>query len=467
MVQKVQKAERSGRGGKDKMLKESEASGAAVEPHDGQQVLEWGDLFAPEVPKTIRESGVSADVLLDLLLKMAHTAATFTTDGAVKRLCLATPIVNDLLDQLKRDRLIEALGEAGRFSYRYAITTHGRERAERLMEICGYVGPAPVSLQNYTKFLEWQLARLPHATPQGVAKAISDLVLPSETIEVAGLAGSSGRSLFVYGPPGNGKTSLGHMLHKALGGLIWVPHCIGVDTDIVRMFDPQTHEGMPIDVPKELAGRIDRRWMCSRRPFVVAAGEMTLESLDLAYSTGHRYYEAPVHMKANGGTFLLDDFGRQRVPPEKLLQRWIYPLEHQADYLTLQTGQKIRVPFRQMLIVSTNLEVNKVVDSAFLRRIGYRLRLDNPSEDDYAEIFRRYAADSKVTVPEGTIERLLKQYHAEERPIRACEPRDLIERARDICTFRNKELDLSKEILDLAWTGYFGERLDLDTPSAD
>jgi predicted ATPase with chaperone activity len=449
------------------MLKESEASGAAVQPHEGQRVLESGDLFAPETPKTVRDSGLSADVLLDLLLKMAHTAATFTTDGAVKRLCLSTPIVNELLDQLKRDRLIETLGESGRFSYRYAITTHGRERAERLMEICGYVGPAPVSLEDYTRFLELQLSRLPHATPQGVAKAISDLVLPEHVIEVAGLAGSSGRSLFVYGPPGNGKTSLGHMLHKALGGFIWVPHCIGVDTDIVRVFDPQTHEAMQLDLPKEFNGRVDRRWVCSHRPFVVAAGEATLESLDLAYSAGHRYYEAPVHMKANGGTFLLDDFGRQRVPPEKLLQRWIYPLEHQADYLTLLTGQKIRVPFRQMLIVSTNLEVNKVVDSAFLRRIGYRLRLDNPTEEDFAEIFRRYAAGCNATVPEGTVERLLKQYRAEERPIRACEPRDLIERARDICAFRDKELELSQEILDLAWTGYFGERLDLDTPSAE
>jgi len=327
----------------------------------------------------------------------------------------------------------------------------------RLLEISGYVGPAPVALDVYSAALEWQLARLPEVSAARVNAALSELALPEHAIQIAGLARASGRSLFIHGPPGNGKTTLAHLLHNALEGYLWVPHCIAIESNIIRVFDPRCHEAAELDLPPEVKRRLDRRWVCIRRPFVVVAGEMTIDTMELSYSAAHGYYEAPLHVKANGGTFLLDDFGRQRVEPRLLLNRWTFPLEHGTDYLTLQTGQKVALPFRQMLIVCTNLHPNTVMDPAFLRRIGYRMLLDDPTPALYTQIFKQYAARCEVDVPPGVIEFLLLRHRAEKRPLRSCEPRDLIERARDICHYRGHPLELSQSIFELAWEGYFGE----------
>jgi hypothetical protein len=316
-----------------------------------------------------------------------------------------------------------------------------------------------VSLESYSSALELQLAALPRVTPAQVSGALSELVLPPHVADVAGLAASAGRSLFLHGPPGNGKTSLGHLIHESLRGEFWIPHCVAVDSDIIRIFDPQSHDQVVPNTSGELAGRLDRRWVRIRRPLIVAAGELTIDALDLSYSRERGYYEAPIHLKANGGTFLLDDFGRQRVEPLRLLNRWVFPLEHGFDYLTLRTGQKIAVPFRQMIIVCTNLDPHVVMDAAFLRRMGYRLRLGSPTPESFARIFRLHAAKCKAAVPDSLIDWLIARYEREGRPLRGCEPRDLIDRARDFCVFHGRPFELSEEILDLVWTGYFGEQL--------
>jgi len=302
-------------------------------------------------------------------------------------------------------------------------------------------------------------------TAQEIASAISNLVLSDTAVEIAGLAGSSGRSLFLYGPPGNGKTTLAHLLHTVLKGSLWVPHCIGVGSDIIVVFDPETHRRAESELPRELSGQVDQRWVRARRPFVIAAGELTLDALELSYSPG-RYYDAPMHMKANGGTFVIDDLGRQRIAPQDLLNRWLFPLENRADYLTLQNGRKLRVPFRQLLVFSTNLDPNAALDGSFLRRMGYRLRVGNPDAAAYAEIFGRYAADCAASVPPGLVEGVLERYRLEHRPMRSCEPRDLIERARDICAYRGIPLQLTHEVMEFAWTGYFGERAELEAEGA-
>jgi hypothetical protein len=418
-------------------------------------------LFAPEAPFTLSETGIEPEVLSDLFLKLAHTVASFTTEWAVKNLCLPLPIINDLLEQLRRDKLVEILGDAGRFGYRLAITDRGRERAAQVIEICGYVGPAPISLEEYSAALDWQLAHLPEVTTREVAAALADLVLSDAAVEIAGLAGSSGRSLFLYGPPGNGKTTLAHLLHSALSGRIWIPQCISVGRDIIIVYDPETHRRAPIDLPRDVVARADQRWVCIERPLVIAAGELTLEALELAYGPG-RYYDAPMHVKANGGTFVIDDLGRQRIAPQQLLNRWLFPLENRADYLTLQNGRKVRVPFRQLLVFSTNLDPNAALDGSFLRRMGYRLRIGNPSAAEYTQIFHRYGDRCQATTAPGLIDGLLERYRIEKRPMRSCEPRDLIERARDICSCRGVPLQLSPEVMDLAWTGYFGEQEDLE-----
>lgn len=413
----------------------------------------------PQAPTSLAETGIDPEVLHDLALKLAHTIAQFDTGLAANRLTLPASLMVELLERLRAEKLIEVLGGASPFNYRYRITQRGRERAEWLMAICGYVGPAPVSIASYAEAMEAQCARMPAVTRDDVATALADLVLPEETVELAGLAASSGRSLLLYGPPGNGKTTLGRLLHRALRGDLWIPHCLGIENQVVRIFDRHCHTEVDGQLPADRQQRYDRRWVRVRRPLVVVGGELTLADLDLIHDAARRYYEAPLHVKANGGIFLLDDFGCQKTPPGALLNRWIVPLEQRIDYLTLATGQQIQVPFRNMLVVSTNLDVHQVMAPGLLRRMGYRIDLEDPPPERYARIFAEYAARCGLDVPAGLVESLLARYRAEERPLRACEPRDLIERVRDICAYRGQPAALTKDAVGLAWAGYFGNEM--------
>jgi hypothetical protein len=430
---------------------------AAFGPEDSPhlpRMVAAGATLSPQAPTSLRATGVDPAVLADLALKLAYTAAQFTSEWAATRLCLPLPLIHELTEQLRGDRLLEVLGQAGPLNYRYAISQRGRERAARLLEISGYVGPAPVSLPSYAALLAWQVARFPRVSPEAVAAALGGLVLAADAVQVATLAVSSGRSLFVFGPPGNGKTTMGRMLHDALQGDLWVPHCIAIDGNMIRVFDPQWHR--PADPAPEPAGPFDHRWVRVRRPLIILGTDITLDSFELTYSPGLRSYEAPLHFKANGGTLMIDDFGRERLDPRELLNRWITPLEEQTDYLTLQTGQKVRVPVRHLLVIATNLDPATVMDPAFLRRMGYRLLLGQPTPERYAAIFEAYAARGQVAVSPGLVGRVLDRYRAEGRDLRGCEPRDLIERARDICSLRGQPPQLTDEVLDLTWRGYFG-----------
>jgi predicted ATPase with chaperone activity len=422
--------------------------------------------WAPQAPTTFAETGLDEWILNDLTLKLTATLPHVTTEWAADQLRLPATLVERIFWQLKQDQLIEILGQTGDFGYRYAATERGRETAQRSMESSGYIGPAPVSLAAYSAMLDWQSRQRAKAPFNKVRDALSSIVLPPATVEVAALAAQSSRSLFLFGPPGNGKTSLGRALHTVQEGELWIPYCFCLENSIIRIYDRQIHK--PIDVADPSAenptsasvfdsGKIDRRWIRVKPPFVIAGGEMTMAELDLAYSPSLRYYEAPPHLKANGGTFLIDDFGRQRIAPADLLNRWIIPLEHQVDHLTLAAGQKIEVPFRLMLIVATNLNVSDVADPAFLRRMGYRVHIKTPDAKTYAEIFQRYAYKANVFLPAGLIEQLLQRYRAEGRALRGSEPRDLIERAREICHLRQHPFTLSADVLDTAWLAYFGD----------
>jgi predicted ATPase with chaperone activity len=417
-------------------------------------MISTGAVSAPEAPADLRSTGVDVDLLSDLALKAASTVAQFTTEWAVQHLRLSLPLVSEILEELRKEQLLETLGATGPLGYRYTISRRGRERAERLFEVSGYAGPAPVSLEAYQTMTETQLEDCPEVLPDDVARALADLVLPAEAKQIAGLSISSGRSLFISGPPGNGKTVLAQLLHSALRGEIWIPHCLVVENSIIRVFDPQRHVVADFSAPQPWL--IDQRWVRIRRPLVVVGGELTIDDLDLAYIPALRFYEAPTHVKSNGGILLIDDFGRQRVEATQLLNRWIVPLEQQIDFLTLHTGQKIVVPFRQIVMFATNLDPINVTDPAFLRRMGYRLSVARPSPERYAEIFRRYAAGAGAAADSSLIARILARYQSEQRELRGCEPRDLIERARDLCRFRKQPFALNDEVLDIAWTGYFG-----------
>jgi predicted ATPase with chaperone activity len=324
------------------------------------------------------------------------------------------------------------------------------------MELCGYVGPAPVGLEQYSAMLRWQFSNSPQVQPEHVTSALQGMVLAPKAAQLAGLAVSSGRSLFIYGPSGNGKSTLGRLIHGALPGHYWMPYAISVGEAVIRLFDAHVHQR--VEIPGDRPDVIDQRWVRVEHPFVVVGGELTLELLDLIYIPSLRCYEAPPHLKANGGVFLVDDFGRERISPEQLLNRFITPMEHHIDYFTLRTGQKIQMPLRHVLIIATNLSPDKVTDPAFLRRMGYRIYLGAPTPEQYAKIFRSYAEKTGVTAPSELIDRLLDRYKSTNRELRACEPRDIIERSRDICRFHGKPLELSAKVIDLAWTGYFGEQ---------
>jgi hypothetical protein len=416
-----------------------------------------GDLLAPRTPQNMAATGLEEGVLGDLAVRLAFTVARFTTDWVTKRLHLSLRLASELLEHLCREGLVEETLRTGEGRSHYRITQRGREHAARSMEVCAYIGPSPVHLRAYAAMLRWQFASTPQVLPEHVVNALSGLVLSSKAAQLAGLAISSGRSLFIHGPPGNGKSSLGRQIHAALSGDYWIPYCISVGNTIIRVFDDQIHER--VEIAGEKPGTVDQRWIRIHRPLVVVGGELTLDMLDLIYSPTLRYYEAPPHLKANGGVFLVDDFGRERVSPEQLLNRFITPMEHHIDYFTLITGQKIQVPLRHVLIIATNISPEKVTDPAFLRRMGYRVYLGSPTPEQYARIFQLYAQGHGATIAPELIERLLERYKAQDRELRACEPRDLIERARDICRFQGKPLELTPKVLDLAWTGYFGEEM--------
>jgi predicted ATPase with chaperone activity len=424
------------------------------EPHLPPMV-QAGDIVAPKAPTDMVSARLEEGTLTELAVKLAYTTNRFTVEWVSKRLRVSVPLAAEVLEQLCREGLVEETMMSSQASKaQYRVTQRGREHAIRSMEVCAYIGPAPVSLEAYAAMLRWQFAQTPEVQPDHVNAALSTLVLTPNAVQMAGLAVSSGRSLFVYGPSGNGKSSLGRQIHSALSGDYWIPFCISVRNNIIRLFDEQVHQRVKVATDRTAA--IDQRWVRIRRPLVVVGGELTLEFLDLIYSPSLRYYEAPPHLKANGGVFLVDDFGRERVSPHQLLNRFITPMEHHIDYFTLSTGQKIQVPLRHVLIIATNLSPETVTDPAFLRRMGYRLCLEAPTEEQYGQIFKAYAERLGATASSELIDRLLKRYQEQNRELRACEPRDLIERANDICRFRSKPLELTNEVLDLAWLGYFG-----------
>jgi predicted ATPase with chaperone activity len=437
------------------------ANGSSIYNNGSGATMETGPkasrpLATPPPPVEFRDLGVEGSVISDLALKLAATVQQLTTAWAAQQLHLPLAIVTELLENLRENSLLEVLGESGLLGYRYSATQRGREHAARLFEHSGYVGPAPVSLEAYTSRISSQLESFPPIGPADVAKAVSDLVLTDEQVTFAGLAVSSGRSLFLYGPPGNGKTSLGTRLHASLRGDLWIPHCITVGNRVIRVYDTQCHK-LATDTTQD-SGPHDQRWVKIRRPCIIAGGEMTLESVDLALNPAGRYYEAPIQLKANGGLLLVDDFGRQRFDSHELLNRWIVPLEHHVDYLTLDTGQKIQVPFRQILVISTNLDPEKTMDAAFMRRMGYRLHMSGPTPEQFAKIFQDCATRAGFEVGPELIDHLLDRYRTEGRPLRCSEPGDLVKRVGDVYRFAGVSEALDVEILDLAWAGYFGRQ---------
>ena len=409
--------------------------------------------MGPPLPDEIADTGISEQFLCDLALKHVAMLPEPTTVAVSERINLPRTLTEDLLQQLYREKLIEVKMQSAIGSTRYAMLDHGWDRLARLLSISGYVGPAPVSLRDYSHMMKLQSIPSNTADMETVRQAFHDLVLPESLLQTLGCVINSRRSLFLTGLPGTGKTAVAERINGALAGGIWIPYAVEIDGQIIRVFDGHCHEPMPKeDTPIDH----DHRWVLIHRPLVVVGGELTLENADLTWSEAAKFYEAPFQMKSNGGTLVIDDFGRQRVAPQDLLNRWIVPLERRVDYLALHTGKKIEVPFEQLVVFSTNLDEKDLADQAFLRRMGYRARVEPPTPAAYTAIFKQQADRRGIAVEQPVLDHILTKYRVEHRQMKGCEPRDILDRATDICRFEGKNTQLTPHIVDIAWRNYFG-----------
>ena len=409
--------------------------------------------MGPPLPEEIGDTGISEAFLCDLALKHVAMLPEPTTMAVAERINLPRTLTEDLLQQLYREKLIEVKMQSTVGSTRYAMLDHGWDRLTRLLSISGYVGPAPVSLRDYSHMMKLQSIPSNTADMETVRQAFHDLVLPESLLQTLGCVINSRRSLFLTGLPGTGKTAVAERINGALAGGIWIPYAVEIDGQIIRVFDSHCHEPMATD---ETPTEYDHRWVLIQRPLVVVGGELTLENADLTWSEAAKFYEAPFQMKSNGGTLVIDDFGRQRVAPQDLLNRWIVPLERRVDYLALHTGKKIEVPFEQLVVFSTNLDENDLADQAFLRRMGYRARVEPPTAGAYTAIFKYQASKRGIAVEQPVLDHILTKYRIERRQMKGCEPRDLLDRETDICLFEKQGLKLTPHVVDIAWSNYFG-----------
>ena len=411
------------------------------------------EAMGPPVPEEISELGVGEGFLCELALKHVAMLPEPTTSAIAERLHLPRSLTEEILQKLYREKLIEVRLQTTLGSTRYAMLDHGWDRLVRLLAVCGYSGAAPVSLNDYAHMMRLQSIPSHPASMDIVRQAFHDLILPDSLLQTLGCVINSRRSLFLTGLPGTGKTAVAERINNALPGAIWIPYAVEIDGQIIRVFDSHCHR---VASPEVTPFEYDRRWVLIDRPLVVVGGELTLENADLTWSEAAKFYEAPFQMKSNGGTLVIDDFGRQRVAPQDLLNRWIVPLERRVDYLALHTGKKIEVPFEQLVVFSTNLDEKDLADQAFLRRMGYRARVEPPTSRAYIEIFKRQAYNRGIQCDEAALDHVLNKYRIEHRQMKGCEPRDLLDRITDICLFDGHQLALSPEVIDVAWRNYFG-----------
>lgn len=431
-------------------------------------------LTVPLEPRSIQETGLGMGFLTDLVLKVVYFNGNITAQQICETVKLPFyGVLDKVLEFLKLEEYVDIIGSQGSFNeraFQYVIAGKGRTKIGEVLDRNQYAGAAPVPLHEYIEICHRQAVGEIVASAAAVRQAFSHLVISDRMLDKIGPAANSARSLFLYGPPGNGKTTIAEGIAQLMDGYVLVPYAVEIDGQIIKVFDPLNHQLLKEEHqpeqdqsqasfeqdPASAPRMSDKRWLRCKRPQVVVGGELILEQLELIFDPIAKIYEAPYQMKANGGLFLIDDFGRQKCRPQDLLNRWIVPLEKKVDYLALQTGKKLEVPFDVLIVFSTNLSPKDLVDDAFLRRIRHKIEVPNPSPDEFREIFKRVCTAKRIPYSDDGLRYLVQEHYLKpRRDLRACHPRDLCDQILDEAKYRAINPSMSKELLDRACEAYF------------
>jgi hypothetical protein len=414
--------------------------------------------FVPACPKSLKEAGLHQNDLFPLVLKFLFLHGNQAGATIARQIKIPFTMLEPVLASLKADLLIGHKQAAGVGDYQYELSPKGVEQARLHLSRSTYCGAAPVSLAAYKSSILRQSIKNLKPTFESVAKALNDLVVTDLTISQLGQAINSGRSMFLFGAPGNGKTSIATRAIRALSMYIWIPRSMTVGGEVIRLFDPGLHEAAPLPQSSSITNdiEVDERWIRIKRPSIVVGGELELKHLEATLNPVTGIIEAPIHVKSNCGCLIVDDFGRQQISSTELLNRWIVPMESGHDYLNLPSGRQISLPFEQLLIFSTNLKPETLCDEAFLRRIPYKLEVFDPSEQQFRDLFQNKLESMGFDAEPGVIDQLI-EYHYKRvgRPFRFCHVVDLLNQARDFCEFHRQPLVFKKDIAELAVLNYF------------
>lgn len=433
--------------------------------HTGPLDAEGNELWAPPPIASIEDTGLTRLFISDLILKTLYFRGDLIGDVISKTIKLPfNGVVDQILEFLKREKMIEVKGGTGigEAAFRYSITGEGLKRAIEAIDRSAYAGAAPVPLDAYVNSVHRQKRADNTLREADLLKVMDNLIVSKDMLDKIGPAANSGTSIFLYGPPGNGKTTFSEAIGRViLGEDMWIPFAFEVDGQIVQLYDPVNHELSEDQTPLRygVGMMADTRWIKIKRPIIIVGGELTMESLDLTYNQMAKFYEAPYQVKANGGMFLIDDFGRQQVSPKDLLNRWIVPLEKKYDFMTLANGRKIELPFNVLIIFSTNMDPADLVDDAFMRRIKYKIEVGNPTLEQYRELMELMCRIKNVPFDKDGLIYLIKEwYRKHNRDLRFVHPRDLLSQMQDIANYLGRPCTLADtDLIDRAAASYFVE----------
>lgn len=415
------------------------------------------DGFRPEEPKSLEDTQLSQTLVESIILKLYLNIGSMSGRKTAEHICLPFGVVEGILTSLRTRQLITHCGSAPLNDYTYTLTDQGRTRAQTYMHSCAYFGPAPVSLDDYITSVEAQSVRNETPKEDDLRRAFEGLSVEPGLFDSLGPAVNSGAGLFLYGAPGNGKTTLAKRITACYGQEIWIPRTVVEDGQYIKLFDSAFHETVDQEESSIIKNdNFDHRWVKIQRPTVVVGGELTMDSLEIRFDSINNICEAPLQMKSNCGSLLIDDFGRQRMEPQELLNRWIVPLENRVDYLALPNGKKIQVPFEQLIIFSTNLEPADLTDDAFLRRIPYKIEVEDASQEEFHTLFQIFCKQFNCRYDEDAVTHLIEKHYTPcNRPMRRCQPRDLLTQIRNYCVYKGFPMEMRPEYFDLVVNSYF------------